>query len=172
MWMLAKGDVPGWLLYMSVDSCAPLRVCAANCLCLIICSLRALSLLYIGPNLFLPPLILSARTAAIKQGQSCITAFCEKEIIICQGQSRWHKEPTRTIRQTQKTKENYIVRQKHTHMVLERCCHFYTPQNQKIKTHNYTSYSIPNILLQSKHFVDFELAKCSIISSNSQNSTT
>lgn len=115
MWMLAKGDVPGWLLYMSVDSCAPLRVCAANCLCLIICSLRALSLLYIGPNLFLPPLILSARTAAIKQGQSCIAAFCEKEIIICQGQSRWHKEPTRTIRQTQKTKENYIVRQKHTH---------------------------------------------------------
>lgn len=60
--MLAKGDVPGWLLYMSLPK-DPRNVCTASCLCLIICNFLARSLLYIGPNLFRPPLILSARTA-------------------------------------------------------------------------------------------------------------
>lgn len=67
MWMLAKGEVPGWLLYMPPSPNDPRKDWAASCLWRIIWSFRARSLLYIGPNLFLPPLILSARTAKIKK---------------------------------------------------------------------------------------------------------
>uniref|UniRef100_A0A1B0BAB8 Uncharacterized protein n=1 Tax=Glossina palpalis gambiensis TaxID=67801 RepID=A0A1B0BAB8_9MUSC len=49
--------------FMSPEPIEVLNACRAICRCRITCSFRARSLLYIGPNLFLPPRIRSALTA-------------------------------------------------------------------------------------------------------------
>uniref|UniRef100_A0A1A9UXX2 Uncharacterized protein n=1 Tax=Glossina austeni TaxID=7395 RepID=A0A1A9UXX2_GLOAU len=49
--------------FMSPEPIEVRNACRAICRCRITCSFRARSLLYIGPNLFLPPRIRSALTA-------------------------------------------------------------------------------------------------------------
>lgn len=52
-----------WLLAVADVTTPPRNVCTAICRWRIICNFLALSRLYMGPNLFRPPRILSARTA-------------------------------------------------------------------------------------------------------------
>lgn len=71
-----------WLLVAAEVTTPPRNVCTAICRCRIICSFLALSRLYMGPNLFLPPRILSARTAVTKTQSHIIRLNVKTTIII------------------------------------------------------------------------------------------